>query len=399
MSHILKALRKSQMERELGQIPSIGVSAPGEPAAPPRRGRWPWVLSLALLGTAGALASLAWYETVPGAKPLETSAAQKDLPAAPPPPPADSPAKRPPEPSPGVAADSAGDTSDLTLLTETLPLVPKDAPSSAPADPAPLPSPKTAPPDLSRALAADQLPQAEKTPGTGPERHGYPILAAGSGVPNADSVAVDEATDLADPAQPATQRVAVPEGRASLPPAPRPRPAEAIWVATAAAARAAAAAQSAARNPAPLPPMTAPLEVPTAPLVPPQFPLETAASAPPPNAAAAAEPNVQSAYVPPRMTEALGAVDGQTGEASKGANGDPGPLRYEQLSNELRAKIPPVRLSAHVYDPDPQRRFARINKKKVREGEEIAPGLWLETVTEDGIVLRYDDTRFRMSSF
>jgi general secretion pathway protein B len=136
----------------------------------------------------------------------------------------------------------------------------------------------------------------------------------------------------------------------------------------------------------PLPPVNAIQEVSELPLVPPQeIPGEdlTGASAP-----------AQTAHAPAVLGRAIGELDGN-GDTPRDADLP----RYEQLSRELRAKMPQIKLSAHVFDPDPARRFARINKEKFREGDEVARDLWLDAVTVEGIILSYDGTRFWMGGF
>jgi len=406
MSHILKALRKSQMERELGQIPSIKVSYPSDAVTPPRARRWPWILGLALLavavlGSLGLLATYAWDLAAPGTRPVAADrVGQENQLAAVSPSTSPSPAILPQKVNTAVNDTPGSTTENLAVLTETLPLAPKNPQRGTEAGATPTAT-REAPPDLTRPLSASQLPAAAKTPGTGAERHGFPIVVAGDAVPGADpdTVAMAQGPDAADPGQAATSRVAVPEAQGAWPQAPRRRPADAIWVATISAARAASAARNAARNPAPLPPLTAAREVPSAPVTSPQAPAEGDRGTALSSDSSEADTLPQSAYAPPRMTTALGALDSQNEDASAAAGDGRSLPRFEQLPNDLRSEIPQVRLSAHVYDPDPQRRFARINKKKVREGEEVAPGLWLEAVTEEGIVLRYDDTSFRVSSF
>lgn len=53
----------------------------------------------------------------------------------------------------------------------------------------------------------------------------------------------------------------------------------------------------------------------------------------------------------------------------------------------LRATLPPLRLTMHVHSPDPARRFALIDGRRVREGDELAPGLVLVAIDPEGLRL------------
>jgi len=295
---------------------------------------------------------------------------------------------------------------DLATVTQALPLIPIETQSGAvtPAATQAVPELEASPepqPHLSRPLTPEQLPQAAKSPGVGPEKHSFPIVTASDVIPSADPTApdIDLRAEAAGRTQLATSRVVVPDAWDATPQKPRRRPSGAIWAATVSSARAAAAATSAARNPAPLPAMTASQATSSQAIGAQEVSSPALESQPRATSTPTAAEQQQSAYVTPRMSETLGAVTPQDGVPAPGADTKEVLPRYEQLTKEFRAQIPTVKLSAHVYDPNPQRRFARINKTKFREGDEIVPGLWLEAVTAEGIVLRYDDTRFQMSSF
>ena len=63
-------------------------------------------------------------------------------------------------------------------------------------------------------------------------------------------------------------------------------------------------------------------------------------------------------------------------------------------STELRGKLPEFRMSVHIFDVDPARRFVYINGRKLRETEKTRDGLRLERVVADGAVLSYQGQRF-----
>lgn len=60
----------------------------------------------------------------------------------------------------------------------------------------------------------------------------------------------------------------------------------------------------------------------------------------------------------------------------------------------LRGKLPEFRMSVHIYDADPARRFVYINGRKLRENDKSREGLRLERVVADGAVLSYQGERF-----
>lgn len=57
------------------------------------------------------------------------------------------------------------------------------------------------------------------------------------------------------------------------------------------------------------------------------------------------------------------------------------------LDPVLRATLPPLRLTMHVHSPDPARRFALIDGRRVQEGDELAPGLVLVAIDPEGLRL------------
>ena len=61
----------------------------------------------------------------------------------------------------------------------------------------------------------------------------------------------------------------------------------------------------------------------------------------------------------------------------------------------IRQEIPQVAIAVHAYSDVPERRLIGIDDRVLREGETVAPGLVLERITPDGVILRYKDYRFR----
>jgi general secretion pathway protein B len=57
--------------------------------------------------------------------------------------------------------------------------------------------------------------------------------------------------------------------------------------------------------------------------------------------------------------------------------------------------VPKIAITGSSYSDEPDSRIAVINDKVLKEGEEVAPGLLLESIGADGIVLKYRGYRFR----
>lgn len=58
---------------------------------------------------------------------------------------------------------------------------------------------------------------------------------------------------------------------------------------------------------------------------------------------------------------------------------------------------PPLHLDIHVYSPSPAERFVFINMAKYREGERLQEGPAVEEITESGVVMIHQGSRFLLS--
>jgi general secretion pathway protein B len=67
---------------------------------------------------------------------------------------------------------------------------------------------------------------------------------------------------------------------------------------------------------------------------------------------------------------------------------------FAELPPETRAQLPQVNVSGSTYSTNPAHRMLIANGKVVREGEEIAPGLQLETIGPRSAVLNHVGTRY-----
>lgn len=69
---------------------------------------------------------------------------------------------------------------------------------------------------------------------------------------------------------------------------------------------------------------------------------------------------------------------------------------FSELPNELRRRIPPIKVNVHAYSELPQEQFIIVGMIKYQPGEQIGNELVLEQVTRDGLVLRFQNQTFRL---
>jgi general secretion pathway protein B len=105
----------------------------------------------------------------------------------------------------------------------------------------------------------------------------------------------------------------------------------------------------------------------------------TATAAPAANAAAAA---------PPERTAAT------TAPTSASAPAGAPVRRFAELPADFRAQLPQVNINGSTYSSNPAQRTLIANGKMVQEGDEIAPGLKLETIGQRSAVLNFQGTRY-----
>lgn len=72
-------------------------------------------------------------------------------------------------------------------------------------------------------------------------------------------------------------------------------------------------------------------------------------------------------------------------------------LELWQLPAALRAGVPPLDFSLHVYSTQREQRSIIINNRMMREGEYVNPQLALSAITPDGVVMKYRNEYFRVS--
>jgi len=70
---------------------------------------------------------------------------------------------------------------------------------------------------------------------------------------------------------------------------------------------------------------------------------------------------------------------------------------YQDAALAPGANLPQLHLDLHAYDSNPQNRFALINMHKVREGDYLPEGIKVESITQDGVVMSHNGSKFLLT--
>ncbi len=70
---------------------------------------------------------------------------------------------------------------------------------------------------------------------------------------------------------------------------------------------------------------------------------------------------------------------------------------WDELPLSVRSAFHRPHVDVHVYDPDPARRFVRLDLQKYREGDRTPEGLRVERITREGVVLSWHGNRFLLA--
>jgi general secretion pathway protein B len=151
-------------------------------------------------------------------------------------------------------------------------------------------------------------------------------------------------------------------------------------------------AQVAAAPAAPPPASETPAPVQVPPRPEPVLPI-LAPPRPEPAAPAPARPAVAAAKAPAPAASAPASAPAATPAPAQAASN--GPVRsFAELSPEARAQLPAVNVNGVTYSKDAAVRMLIVNGKVVQEGQEIAPGLKLETIGQRSAVLNHQGLRY-----
>jgi general secretion pathway protein B len=69
-------------------------------------------------------------------------------------------------------------------------------------------------------------------------------------------------------------------------------------------------------------------------------------------------------------------------------------LYIHQLDFAIRKNIPNVKISIHIYDPEPENRMLMINGEKFAIGDSIEDLLTVYDIVPEGVILAYENIRF-----
>ncbi|MFB8829149.1 general secretion pathway protein GspB [Azotobacter sp. CWF10] len=127
------------------------------------------------------------------------------------------------------------------------------------------------------------------------------------------------------------------------------------------------------------------------------------AAAPPAAPVAASEPLIRVDPVAAPDTRTSAPPPAALPAASHPASSVPAPLPappervlgLHELPVELRQSLPPLSLAGFSYADEPKMRMAVINDRILHQGDQAGPGIVLEQITSDGVVLNYRGYRFR----
>ena len=71
-------------------------------------------------------------------------------------------------------------------------------------------------------------------------------------------------------------------------------------------------------------------------------------------------------------------------------------FNLNDLPADVRSALPPLKISAHVYSPEPHSRLVQVNDQLLQEGQDSIQGMQVEEILPNGLVFRFKGYRFRM---
>lgn len=71
--------------------------------------------------------------------------------------------------------------------------------------------------------------------------------------------------------------------------------------------------------------------------------------------------------------------------------------KLSELPPSVKNSLPGFSITAFLYSEKPSGRMARINERMMREGQELAPGIRVEEIVSDGVILSYRKFHFIVS--
>lgn len=79
----------------------------------------------------------------------------------------------------------------------------------------------------------------------------------------------------------------------------------------------------------------------------------------------------------------------------------PAPPEYRvykrnELPASIQKELPDFNISMSIYSESPTSRMVKINTEMLHEGQFLSPGLRLEEITQDGVIMSYKEYHFRV---
>ncbi|MBI5848267.1 MAG: general secretion pathway protein GspB [Nitrospirae bacterium] len=71
--------------------------------------------------------------------------------------------------------------------------------------------------------------------------------------------------------------------------------------------------------------------------------------------------------------------------------------KFSELPPSVKGGLPVFSITAFLYSEKPSGRMARINERMMREGQELSPGIRVEEIVTDGVILSYRKFHFFVS--
>jgi general secretion pathway protein B len=94
-----------------------------------------------------------------------------------------------------------------------------------------------------------------------------------------------------------------------------------------------------------------------------------------------------AAQSPPDSSAPASSIDAESSES--------GVIAFNELPASIRQELGGMTVAVHMYSAKPADRFVSINDRPLHEGDEINPGLTLDKITYDGMILSYKGYRFK----
>lgn len=114
-------------------------------------------------------------------------------------------------------------------------------------------------------------------------------------------------------------------------------------------------------------------------------------------------PRAETAWPPAAAPASAAPEPVDTAPAAVGEPGVPPPdgtvLDLAELPDAVRAELPAVAITGHVWSEDASMRMLTLQDRILREGSEAVPGVRVEEITPEGAVLSFKGYRYRTAGF